>query len=138
MDRLQIFTHNDAGDDYSGTYLYHVVAYQHGRRIFPDFKDPRDVIEHLHDNTEFSVSHIISPNGKVWGPEEFEEKYMVAVGLIVPRGTEFDEQDLADLKRDIALLSDGSDMTREEDQLLRESDDRAAFNDVLDRQRYER
>lgn len=36
------------------------------------------------------------------------------------------------------LPPEGSLMTREEDQLQRESDERAAFNDVLDRQRYER
>lgn len=34
-------------------------------------------------------------------------------------------------------LTDGAFMTSEEDQLLRESDERAAFNDRLDNLRYE-
>jgi hypothetical protein len=78
------FTHRShASENWARLYPYTAVAYQFGKRIYPEFADPRDLIEHIEDSTAYSVGIVISPNGKAWTREEFTVQYYKIIGLIV-------------------------------------------------------
>ncbi len=73
------------------------------------------------------------------GDEQLYDEYAVELELAVTEVVnDIEERMHAEDRQQRPYSQDGAYMTREEDQLQRESDERAAFNDHLDNLRNER